>query len=126
VQRVNPARTPQVVGGLLDVDCEQTFKSLPTSVIGEVKRHSPLKIIPPWVEATGLQDPGCYNGLAKILVDSYSNPQAFPADNSASLASGDGFGRLRMVLALRTPGLRKVLRAARSVLGLYCLRKRLR
>lgn len=35
MQRVNSARTPQVVGGLLDVDCdEQTIKSLLSSVVG--------------------------------------------------------------------------------------------
>jgi clathrin heavy chain len=33
VQRVNPARTPQVVGGLLDVDCDESIiKSLLASV----------------------------------------------------------------------------------------------
>ena len=83
VQRVNSARTPQVVGGLLDVDCdEQTIKSLLSSVVGvfpidelvdEVKRRNCPKIILPWVEAkvtSGLQDPGLYNALAKILVAS--------------------------------------------------------
>ena len=91
----NKARTPQVVGGLPDVDCEQTIKSPLSSVVGvfpvdelvdEVKRRSRLKIILPWVEAKvagGLQDPGFYNALAKILVDSYNNPQAFLIDNAS-------------------------------------------
>ena len=95
VQRVNSARTPQVVGGLLDVDCdEQTIKSLLSSVVGvfpidelvdEVERRNRLKIILPWVEAKvagGLQDPGLYNALAKILVDSNNNPQAFLTGNN--------------------------------------------
>jgi hypothetical protein len=61
VQCVNLARTPQVVGGLPDVDCdEQTIKSLLLSVVGvfpidelvdEVERHKRLKIILLWVEA---------------------------------------------------------------------------
>ena len=95
VQRVNSACTPQVIGGLLDVDCdEQTIKSLLSSVVGvfpidelvdEVERRNRLKIILPWVEAkvaSGLQDPGLYNALAKILVDSNNNPQAFLTDNN--------------------------------------------
>lgn len=95
VQCVNSVHTPQVVGGLLDVDCdEQTIKSLLSSVAGvfpidklvdEVERHNCLKIILPWVEAKvagGLQDPGLYNALAKILVDSNNNPQAFLTDNN--------------------------------------------
>ena len=82
-------------GGLLDVDCdEQTIKSLLLSVVGvfpidrlvdEVERRNRLMIILPWVEAkvaSGLQDPGLYNALAKILVDSNNNPQAFLTNNN--------------------------------------------
>lgn len=95
VQRVNSARTPQVIGGLLDVDCdEQTIKSLLASVVGvfpieelvdEVEKRNRLKLILPWVEAkvaSGLQDPALYNALAKILIDSNSNPQAFLTENN--------------------------------------------
>jgi clathrin heavy chain len=97
VQRVNSARTPQVIGGLLDVDCdEQAIKSLLSSVVGvfpidelvdEVEKRNRLKIILPWVEAkvaSGLQDPALYNALAKILVDSNNNPQAFLTENNVS------------------------------------------
>jgi clathrin heavy chain len=97
VQRVNSARTPQVIGGLLDVDCdEQTIKTLLSSVVGvfpinelvdEVEKRNRLKIILPWVEAKvagGLQDPALYNALAKILVDSNNNPQSFLTENNVS------------------------------------------
>ena len=63
-------RTPQVVGGLLDVDCDETtIKGLLASVTGnfpidelvhEVEQRNRLKLILPWLEArvqSGSQDP---------------------------------------------------------------------
>jgi clathrin heavy chain len=95
VQRVNSARTPQVVGGLLDVDCdEQTIKNLLASVTGnfpvdelvdEVETRNRLKLIQPWLTSrieSGHQDPALYNALAKILIDSNNNPEAFLKDNN--------------------------------------------
>ena len=94
VQRVNSARTPQVVGGLLDVDCdEQTIKTLLASVTGnfpvnelveEVETRNRLKLIQPWLASrieAGNQDPALYNALAKILIDSNNNPEAFLKEN---------------------------------------------
>ncbi|KIM68076.1 hypothetical protein SCLCIDRAFT_1209460 [Scleroderma citrinum Foug A] len=94
VQRVNSVRTPQVIGGLLDVDCEEaTIKSLLASVtgnfpidelVGEVEQRNRLKLILPWLEArvqSGSQDPAVYNALAKIYIDSNNNPEAFLKDN---------------------------------------------
>jgi hypothetical protein len=54
-------------------------------LVDEVEKHNCLEIILPWVEAkvsSGLQDPGLYNALAKILVDSNHNPQAFLTYNN--------------------------------------------
>jgi clathrin heavy chain len=95
VQRVNSARTPQVVGGLLDVDCdEQTIKNLLASVTGnfpvdelvdEVETRNRLKLIQPWLASridSGNQDSALYNALAKILIDSNNNPEAFLKDNN--------------------------------------------
>ncbi|CED83796.1 clathrin heavy chain [Phaffia rhodozyma] len=95
VQRVNSARTPQVIGGLLDVDCDEaTIKNLLSSVTGafpiedlvrEVEERNRLKLILPWVEArvaAGQQDPALYNTLAKIFVDSNQNPEAFLKENN--------------------------------------------
>ncbi|TFK74892.1 clathrin heavy chain [Pluteus cervinus] len=95
VQRVNSIRTPQVVGGLLDVDCdESTIKNLLTSVTGnfpidelvhEVEQRNRLKLILPWLEARvqgGSQDPAIFNALAKIYIDSNNNPEKFLTENN--------------------------------------------
>ena len=63
VQRVNPARTPAVVGGLLDVDCEESIiKNLLASVtpssipidelVQEVETRNRLKLLLPFLEQT--------------------------------------------------------------------------
>jgi clathrin heavy chain len=98
VQRVNSARTPQVIGGLLDVDCDEgTIKNLLASVTGpfpidelvhEVEQRNRLKLVLPWVEArvaAGQQDSALYNTLAKIFVDSNNNPEAFLKENNVGL-----------------------------------------
>ncbi|EKM49484.1 uncharacterized protein PHACADRAFT_264985 [Phanerochaete carnosa HHB-10118-sp] len=95
VQRVNSARTPQVIGGLLDVDCDETaIKSLLASVPGnfaidelvhEVETRNRLKLILPWLEArvqAGSQDPAVFNALAKIYIDSNNNPEQFLKENN--------------------------------------------
>ncbi|KZO92891.1 clathrin heavy chain [Calocera viscosa TUFC12733] len=95
VQRVNSARTPQVIGALLDVDCdENVIKSLLASVPGnfpidelvdEVEKRNRLKLIMPWLEAriqAGTQEPAVYNALAKIYIDSNNNPKAFLTENN--------------------------------------------
>ena len=44
VQSVNPANTPQVVAGLLDVDCDENIiKGLLMSVLGRVQSKNWLK-----------------------------------------------------------------------------------
>ncbi|KAI0349661.1 clathrin heavy chain [Trametes cingulata] len=95
VTRVNSVRTPQVIGGLLDVDCDETtIKSLLASVPGnfpidelvqEVESRNRLKLILPWLEARvqqGSQDPAVYNALAKIYIDSNNNPEQFLKENN--------------------------------------------
>jgi clathrin heavy chain len=95
VQRVNSIRTPQVVGGLLDVDCdENTIKALLSSVTGnfpidelvhEVEQRNRLKLILPWLEAkvqSGSQESAVFNAIAKIYIDSNNNPEAFLKENN--------------------------------------------
>ena len=95
VQKVNSARTPVVIGGLLDVDCDETLiKNLLLSVSGpvpvdqlveEVEKRNRLKMILPWLELRlqeGSQDPSIYNALAKIYIDSNNNPEAFLKENT--------------------------------------------
>ena len=95
VQRVNPARTPAVIGGLLDVDCEESIiKNLlqsvdPASVpiddlVSEVESRNRLKLLLPFLEATllsGNQQQAVYNALAKIYIDSNNNPEKFLKEN---------------------------------------------
>lgn len=95
VQRVNAARTPQVIGGLLDVDCEEaTIKNLLMSVTGEfpidelveeVEKRNRLKLILPWLQQKveqGSTDKAVYNAIAKISIDSNNNPEAFLKENN--------------------------------------------
>ncbi|ODO11264.1 hypothetical protein I350_00039 [Cryptococcus amylolentus CBS 6273] len=95
VQRVNAARTPQVIGGLLDVDCdEQVVKNLLGSVTGEfpidelvdeVEKRNRLKLILGWLNnkvEQGSQDHAVYNAIAKISIDSNNNPEKFLKDNN--------------------------------------------
>ncbi|GAO47155.1 clathrin heavy chain [Saitoella complicata NRRL Y-17804] len=94
VQRVNPSRTPAVVGGLLDVDCDESIvEGLLSSVLGQVpidelvaelERRNRLKLLLPFLEATlnaGSQEPAVYNALAKIYIDSNNNPEKFLKEN---------------------------------------------
>jgi len=94
VQRVNSGRLPVVVGGLLDVDCsEDSIKQLILSVRGnfnvdelveEVEKRNRMKLLLPWLETRvhdGTNDPGVHNALAKIYIDSNSNPEKFLREN---------------------------------------------
>jgi clathrin heavy chain len=95
VQRVNPGRTPAVIGGLLDVDCDENIiKKLlstvnPSSIpidelVSEVETRNRLKLLLPFLEATlaaGNQQQAVYNALAKIYIDSNNNPEKFLKEN---------------------------------------------
>ncbi|CAD6903869.1 unnamed protein product [Tilletia controversa] len=95
VQKVNSSRTPQVIGGLLDVDCDEgVIKNLLMSVTGpipidelveEVEKRNRLKLILPWLQSrieAGQQDTPLYNALAKIYIDTNNNAEAFLKDNN--------------------------------------------
>jgi clathrin heavy chain len=90
-------RTPQVVGGLLDIDCDETMiNSLLVSMMGnfpidelvhEVEQGNRLKLILPWLEnrlQSGSQDPAVFNAMAKIYIDGNSNPEVFLKENNVS------------------------------------------
>ena len=83
VQRVNPSRTPAVVGALLALDCEESVvKSLLASIqdpsqvpmnelVAEVEGQNRLKVLLPFLESvlqTGNQQQAVYNALAKIYI----------------------------------------------------------
>ncbi|CCF59007.1 hypothetical protein KAFR_0F04120 [Kazachstania africana CBS 2517] len=94
VQQVNPSKTPEVVGALLDMDCDESFiQTLLNSVLGqvpineltaEVEKRNRLKLILPFLEQTlaqGAQDQAIYNALAKIYIDSNNSPEKFLKEN---------------------------------------------
>lgn len=95
VQTVNPSRAPAVIGGLLDVDCdERIIKDLLSSVnpesipidglVQEVESRNRLKMLLPFLESTlasGNQQQAVYNALAKIYIDSNNNPEKFLREN---------------------------------------------
>ncbi|KAL2176067.1 uncharacterized protein P884DRAFT_226974 [Thermothelomyces heterothallicus CBS 202.75] len=95
VQQVNPSRTPGVIGGLLDVDCDESIiKNLlatvnPASIpidelVHQVETRNRLKLLLPFLEATlaaGNQQQAVYNALAKIYIDTNNNPERFLKEN---------------------------------------------
>ncbi|VDL17052.1 unnamed protein product [Hymenolepis diminuta] len=94
VQKVNPARLPAVIGGLLDVDCADDFiKQLIAVVRGqfstdelvaEVEKRNRLKLLLPWLESRiheGSVEPATHNALAKIYIDANNNPERFLREN---------------------------------------------
>ncbi|ESO91636.1 hypothetical protein LOTGIDRAFT_233411 [Lottia gigantea] len=94
VQKVNPARLPVVVGGLLDVDCsEDVIKQLimvvkgqfsTDELVAEVEKRNRLKLLLPWLEnriIEGVTEPATHNALGKIYIDSNNNPERFLREN---------------------------------------------
>ncbi|KAG0341984.1 hypothetical protein BG004_005793 [Podila humilis] len=95
VQKVNPSRTPVVIGALLDVGCDESvIKNLLLSVRGDMsigdlveqtEKRNRLKLLLPWLETKvneGSQDPEVYNAIAKIYIDSNNNPEPFLKNNA--------------------------------------------
>ncbi|KAI9012382.1 hypothetical protein DFJ74DRAFT_710372 [Hyaloraphidium curvatum] len=95
VQNMNPSRTPQVIGALLDVDCpEQVIKDLLSSargsvavdaLVAEVEQRNRLKLLLPWLEnkiREGSGDVNVFNAIAKIYIDTNNNPEQFLKTNT--------------------------------------------
>lgn len=96
VQQVNPSATPQVIAGLLDVDCdEDKILALLDNAVGqvpvgelasEVEKRNRLKLLLPFLEKTleqGAADQAVYDTLAKVYIDSNNNPEKFLKENDA-------------------------------------------
>jgi len=95
VQQVNPSRAPAVVGGLLDVDCdEKIIKDLLQSVnpeaipidelVQEVESRNRLKLLLPFLEqtlASGNQQQAVYNALAKIYIGMFGTSHGKSSTN---------------------------------------------
>ncbi|KAH9275316.1 hypothetical protein BASA83_002084 [Batrachochytrium salamandrivorans] len=94
IQKVNSSRTPEVIGALMDVDCEESIiKNLLMSVTGDIpvdklveetEKRNRLKITLPWLEGKareGSTESGVYNALGKIYIDTNSNAEQFLKTN---------------------------------------------
>jgi len=94
VQKVNPGKTPKVVGKLLDLNCEQTFiQTLLNSVrnlcpvdplVEEVERRNKLRMLEPWLEQRvneGNQEASTHNAIGKIYITLNRNPQEWLLNN---------------------------------------------
>ncbi|KAJ3054850.1 hypothetical protein HK097_000656 [Rhizophlyctis rosea] len=94
VQKVNSTRAPQVIGALLDVDCDETvIKNLLMSISGnvpfdqlcdEVEKRNRLKLLTPFLESRikqGSTETGLFNAMAKIYIDTNNNAEQFLKEN---------------------------------------------
>ena len=88
--KVSTQKTPQVVGKLLDLDCNEDFvRGLLNSVghacpvdelVEHVERRNRLRLLQPWLEAriaTGNQEPATHNAIGKIYVTLNRDPVSF-------------------------------------------------
>ncbi|KTW31407.1 hypothetical protein T552_00051 [Pneumocystis carinii B80] len=95
VQKINPSRAPAIIGGLLDVDCEEQFITNLLSTVSnqisidelieEVEKRNRLKMLHPFLESAfemGNQNPSIFNALAKIYIDTNNYPNKFLQENN--------------------------------------------
>jgi clathrin heavy chain len=94
VQKVSPQKTPQVIGKLLDLECNEDFiRNLLNSVgqlcpvaelVEQVERRNRLRLLQPWLEAriaTGNQEPATHNAIGKIYITLNRDPLQFLNNN---------------------------------------------
>ena len=94
VQKVAPQKTPQVIGKLLDLDCNEDFiKNLLNSVgqdcpvaelVEHVEKRNRLRLLQPWLEARisqGNTETATHNAIGKIYISANRDPQAFLKNN---------------------------------------------
>jgi len=93
-QKVAPAKTPVVIGKLLDLDCNEDFiRGLLNSVgincpvddlVAEVERRNRLRLLQPWLEAqvsTGNRETATHNAIGKIYITLNRDPNSFLKNN---------------------------------------------
>lgn len=94
VQKVSPQKTPQVVGKLLDLECNEEFvKNLMNSVgqlcpvaelVEQAERRNRLRLLHPWLEARiaqGNTEPATHNAIGKIYITLNREPLQFLQNN---------------------------------------------
>ena len=91
--RVNPQATPQVLGTMLDMDCEDSFIKKVVNQITmcpikelaeEFEKRNSLKLLQYWLEARAAEhneDPHLHTALAKIYVETNKEPSLFLNSN---------------------------------------------
>ena len=90
VQKVAPAKTPVIIGKLIDMDASEDFiQSLLNSVmamcpiaplVDVCESRNRLRMIQPWLEARlreGSTDPELHNAIGKIYISNNQNAQEF-------------------------------------------------
>ncbi|KAF0989325.1 hypothetical protein HZS_4443 [Henneguya salminicola] len=94
VHKVNPSRLPEIVGALLDVDCQEDFiKNMmigcppeysTVKLIEEVSRRNRIKLLRKLVESrinSGSIEPAVHSALAIVNIDSNTRPEVFLKEN---------------------------------------------
>merc|ERR1711871_826369 len=94
VQKVNPSKAPEIVGALLDVECDEEFISnlilsvrslLPVEpLVAEVEKRNKMKLLTTFLDhlvSEGSTDAHVHNALGKIIIDSNNNPEHFLTTN---------------------------------------------
>ncbi|OQS04982.1 clathrin heavy chain [Thraustotheca clavata] len=91
--KVSPQKTPQVVGKLLDLDCNEDYiKTLLSQIpqtpvdqlVEQVEKRNRLRLLQPWLEARvtqGNTEPATHNAMGKIYVTLNRDPQQFLMNN---------------------------------------------
>jgi len=94
VQKVSPQRTPEVIGKLLDLDCDEDFiKRLLDSVrnlcpvdplVAQVEERNRLRMLQPFLEqrvAEGNTEAATHNAIGKIYITIHKEPQEWLKNN---------------------------------------------
>uniref|UniRef100_A0A1I8JLA4 Clathrin-link domain-containing protein n=1 Tax=Macrostomum lignano TaxID=282301 RepID=A0A1I8JLA4_9PLAT len=94
VQKVNPARLPEVVAALLELDCpEDTVRQLVSlagtdfsveALVEAAESRNRLRLLQSWLEArsaNGDTQAAVHNALAKIYIDTNTGAERFLRDN---------------------------------------------
>ena len=94
VTKVSPDKTPEVVGKLLDLDCDEGFvrkllnavgRQCPVdTLVASVEQRNRLRLLQPWLEARiaeGNTEPATHNAIGKLYIRLNKEPQQFLLHN---------------------------------------------
>lgn len=92
--KVNPNMTPQVLGALIDLECDENYiKQILYNIRGgcpieplieEFEKRNKIRVLEGWLDsrvAEGNQIPAVHNALAKIKIDTNQDPENFLMNN---------------------------------------------